>query len=187
MVGKEAHAAKCATNGANAILESSYKIIEIEKFKNELGVTCNVGVIKGGSVANTVAGECSFEVDVRFNNKEEMQWIENQLKLIANKNYVKGCTTTLTKMSYRVAMEYSKKNEELLAKVNDILKKNGQETLSAVKSLAGSDAADVTAYGIPCLDSLGVEFEGIHTINEKAVLSSLKDSAKRLITIITNF
>ncbi len=187
VIGEEAHASKCATKGANAILESSYKIIEIEKIKNELGVTCNVGLIKGGSVANTVAGECSFEVDVRFNNKEEMQWVERQLNIIANKNYIKGCTTTLTQMSYRVAMEYSKKNEELLLKVNDILAKNGLETLTAVKSLAGSDAADVTAYGIPCLDSLGIEYEGIHTINEKAVLSSLKDSAKRLVTIINNF
>ena len=58
----------CATLGANAIAEAAYKILEIEKIKDSLGVTCNVGVINGGSVANTVAGKCSFEVDVRFAN-----------------------------------------------------------------------------------------------------------------------
>jgi acetylornithine deacetylase/succinyl-diaminopimelate desuccinylase-like protein len=55
------------------------------------------------------------------------------------------------------------------------------------KSGGGSDAADVTDYGIPCIDSIGVESNGIHTPKERASISSLKDSAKRLAVIINCF
>ncbi len=187
VVGEEAHASICATHGANAIAEAAHKIIEIEKMKDAFGITCNVGVIKGGSVSNTVAGDCRFEVDVRFTNQVEMKRAENQLKEIAVKRFIDGCNTTLIQESSRVAMELCDKNLELLDKINKILSKNGLDTLTASKSGGGSDAAYVTTSGIPCIDSLGVECSAIHTPQEKAVLSSLKESAKRLCLIINCF
>ncbi|MBR5192610.1 MAG: M20/M25/M40 family metallo-hydrolase [Clostridia bacterium] len=186
ITGKEAHASVCAINGANAILEASQKIIELEKVKDNLGVTFNVGVIKGGSVVNTVPGECYFEVDARFLTKNQKEWAENQVKLIAEKNYVKGCTTTLTQMSYRTAMELTDRNVNLLNKVNEILAKNGFETLVAEMRGGGSDAADVTSFGIPCIDSLGVDYSEIHSPNEKSTLFSLNHSAKMLAVIINS-
>ena len=54
--GIEAHSSLCFKAGANAILEAAHKIIELEKFKNEDGLTCNCGIIKGGTVTNTVPG-----------------------------------------------------------------------------------------------------------------------------------
>ncbi len=187
VTGKEAHAGLCATQGANAIAEASHKIIEIEKIKDALGVTCNVGVIKGGSVANTVAGECTFDVDVRFLNAYQKEWAEKRIKEIADKHFVDGCSTTLTQMSYRVAMEFCDRNVALLDKINDILIKNGFNELVPIMGAGGSDGADVTAFGIPCVDSIGVEGEGLHTPKEKAVLSSLKDAAKRVLAIISCF
>ena len=187
IIGVEAHAGLCAVEGSNAILEASNKIIEIEKIKNNEGVTCNVGVIKGGSVVNTVAGECTFEVDVRFANKKQQLWAEEQMEKIANTQFVKGCKTTLNKLSYRVAMELCDKNRVLLDKINDILSKNGFDVLAPIKGAGGSDGADVTAFGIPCIDSIGVNGFGLHTPNEKALLTSLKDSAKRLCAIFSSF
>lgn len=43
---------------------------------------------------------------------------------------------------------------------------------------------DVTAYGIPRLDSLGVVGNGTHSIKEYAEQDSLAESAKRMAAII---
>lgn len=182
--GKEVHASYCATEGANAIAEASHKIIEIEKIKDSNGITCNVGTIKGGSVSNTVAGECSFEVDIRFATDAQKQWIENLMKEIAEKQFVKGCTTKLNKIGYRVAMEICDRNLSLLNKINVVFENNGLTKLSAGKRNGGSDAADVTAYGIPCIDSLGVKGERAHSTEEEADIDSLTESAKRISSVI---
>ena len=182
--GKETHSSYCADEGANAIVEAAYKIIELEKIKDSNGITCNCGVINGGTVANTVAGECEFRLDVRFANEEQEEWIKNYVQKIAETVYVKGCTCSVEQVSFRVAMELCDRNVELLNKINLIFKENGLSTLSIGKRRGGSDAADVTAYGIPCIDSLGVKGERAHSVEEQSDLKSLKESAKRIASII---
>ena len=81
-------------------------------------------------------------------------------------------------------MEYCERNIELLGKINAALEKCSLETLEVSKSLGGSDAADVTVFGIPCVDSLGVRGGKIHTPEEFAYIDSLAESAKRLAAII---
>ncbi len=49
-------------------------------------------------------------------------------------------------------------------------------------SLGGSDAAEVTVAGIPCVDSIGVAGDKIHTHDEYGRLSSLAEAAKRIAT-----
>ncbi len=84
-------------------------------------------------------------------------------------------------------MEICDRNLELFSKINDIFEKNGLEKVTYRKSLGGSDAADVTSAGIPCIDSIGVEGDHIHTLREYATLSSLAQAAKRLACIIWDF
>ena len=72
----------------------------------------------------------------------------------------------------------------LLVRMNDIFKENGLPVLKARKSLGGSDAADVTEQGIPCVDSIGVEGDFIHTLREYAVIESLPDAAKRIVSVV---
>lgn len=185
--GIEAHASKCATDGANAIVEAAHKIIEIDKIKDDDSVTCNCGVIKGGSVANTVAGECSVIVDVRIKSSVEGEWIKKRLKEIADTVYVKGCSSTIELVSYRVPMELKDRNIALLDYLNKIFDKNGLPTLEKGFGKGGSDAADVTDFGIPCLDCFGIHGNYIHSIKEEAYLDSLNDAAKRLASIIYCF
>ena len=47
MKGVAAHGAYCAIEGANAIAEAAYKIIELNKYKDDDGLTINCGVISG--------------------------------------------------------------------------------------------------------------------------------------------
>ena len=51
-------------------------------------------------------------------------------------------------------------------------------------STGGSDAAEVTEYGIPCIDSVGVLGDFVHTKDEYAEIPSLLQAAKRIVAVI---
>ena len=178
--GAKAHACDCAVAGANAVAEAAHKILEIEKLKEDGGLTCCCSVIHGGTAANTVPDACEFLVNVRFADSTQEQWIQQYMREMAEKVFVPGCQSTVTIQSHRLAMEQSEKNEALLALLNRGFEKNGLPALKGASRKGGSDAADVTAFGIPCVDSLGVRGGGIHTSAEFAWLASLAESAKRV-------
>ena len=184
--GIEAHGSNCATAGASAILEAAHKIIELEKLKDNEGLTCNCGVISGGSVPNTVPGHCEFKANIRFANAEQLAWVRNHVKEVAETVYVPGCKTMINDPPGRVAMEYSEKNVALLARMNEIFVENGIPTLEAASRKGASDAADVTAAGAACVDSIGVRGGKIHSPNEYAYIDSLAESAKRLAAVAAN-
>lgn len=184
ITGIEAHAANCAKRGANAILEAAHKIIELEKLKDHTGLTCNCGVIKGGTVQNTVPGYCEFKANIRFSTYEQYEWVKEYAQDIASTVFVNGCTCELVQSSFRICMPFEERNVELLEKMNDIWEENGFTRLKGVKHNGGSDAADVSAYGIPCIDCLGTTGGGIHSPNEFSNIDSLAESAKRVACVI---
>ena len=184
--GQEAHSSRCAVSGANAIAEAAHKIIEIEKIKFDEGITCCCSVIKGGTVVNTVPGSCEFKVNVRFATAEQETWIREFMQNVADTVYVEGCKTQLKQSSYRTSMQYTDKNEQLLKKINECFEKAELPQLTASKRTGGSDAADVSAYGIPCVDSMGVVGGYIHSPKERAYIDSLAESAKRLVWVVKN-
>lgn len=182
--GVEAHSSNCATKGSNAILEAAHKIIELEKIKDADGLTCCCSVIKGGTVPNTVPGYCEFRANVRFATQEQLDWICAHVAQVAQQTHVPECTCEVDQSSFRVAMELQERNLSLLARLNDIWEDNGLSRLTPAMSAGGSDAADVTVYGIPCIDSIGVRGKYIHSPDEVAYLDSLAESAKRVASAI---
>ena len=74
--------------------------------------------------------------------------------------------------------------KELLDIANKAFSENGLSTLEAGFRNGGSDAADVTAFGIPCIDSIGVCGERAHSKEEYGIITSLPEAAKRLASII---
>ena len=183
VTGIAAHSCNVANEGANAIADAAYKIIEIEKIKDDEGVTCNCGVISGGTVVNSVPDRCEFMVNVRYATAQQLEWITARINEIAATEHVKGCHCQVSVESFRVAMEYSERNVELLQKVNVALERSGLPLLKGVKRKGGSDAADVTSVGIPCLDSIGVRGGEIHKREEFAYLESLREAAKRVVAV----
>ena len=183
VTGVAAHSCNVAQEGSNAIADAAHKIIEIEKIKDDAGVTCNCGVIRGGTVVNSVPDHCEVMVNVRFASAEQLDWITNRINEIAAIENVPGCHCQVSVESFRVAMEYSERNVELLEKVNRALESAGITTLRGVMRKGGSDAADVTAFGIPCLDSIGVKGKEIHKTSEFAYVESLREAAQRIAAV----
>lgn len=182
ITGKAVHSSKCY-EGASAIAEAARKITELEKLKDPKGLTCNCGLISGGSAENTVPEKCSFTADIRFATQEEAEAAKALVKELSDNSFIDGTSCKATLASYRVAMEKSEKNFLLLDNINEIFCENNLPKLSPKSGNGGSDASDVSKAGIPAIDSLGVEGGNIHSINEYARLTSLAESAKRLATV----
>ena len=180
ITGIETHASYCAKRGASAILDAAHKIMEIEQFKQSDGITCNCGKIIGGTARNTVPGKCEFLVDVRYCDMQQRDYIMEKLQNIANTVHIEGCKCELEQISYRYPMMLNERNEKLLQNVNEIFKENGLSVLEIGARTGGSDAADVTMAGIPCMDSIGVNGDFAHSVNEWASIPSLMESAKQL-------
>lgn len=186
--GIEAHSSKCYCEGANAIAEAAHKILELERLKDGDGITCNCAVISGGSVPNTVPGYCEFKANVRFSTYEQLEEARAYMQKVAERVHVEGCVSTVEGGdSFRQPMEYSERNVALLDKMNAIYAECGLPYLAPAKRTGGSDAADVTSRGIPCIDNLGTEGGKIHSPDEFCYLSSLAESAKRVASVIYCF
>lgn len=182
ITGKAVHAARCDA-GASAVAEAAYKIVELEKLKDKNGLTCNCGLISGGSAANAVPESCTFTADIRFATAEEYNYVVELTQKIADTVYVSGCSCQVTRESYRPPMVEEDRNYQLLDAINGIYRECGLPELIATKSYGGSDAAYITEAGIPCICSIGPGGGGIHSIKEFAYLNSLPEAAKRLAAV----
>jgi len=182
ITGEAVHSSICYS-GASAIAEAAYKILELEKLKDPDGLTCNCGLINGGTAENTVPAKCSFTADIRFSTTEEMKQAEKLVSELAEKSFIEGTQCTVRLASYRVAMEKRDENFALLDKMNGIYEKNGLPILSPKSGTGGADSADLSHFGVPSIDSLGVEGGNIHSVNEYAYLRSLAESAKRMAAV----
>ena len=180
--GKAVHSASC-DKGANAIAEAAHKILKLESFKDANTLTCNCGIIEGGTVANTVAEKCSFVADFRFADEADYRKAVQMAEESAEHSEIQGCSCVLEKISFRPAMPLADRNSRLLEKMNEIYGQNSLPRLTARTCLSGSDAAYITEAGIPCVDNLGVDGGNIHSVNEFAYLDSLAASAKRLAAV----
>ena len=181
--GRAIHSARCAY-GANAIAEAADKILSLEEMKDVGGLTCNCGVISGGTAVNTVAEKCTFLADIRFVNSEQLELAREKVIEIAKKTRIEGCYTELEEISFRPAMPLVERNVDFLEKINEIYEKCGLPLLSARDCVSGSDAAYITECGVPCVDCLGTEGGNIHSTREYARLTSLAESAKRIASVI---
>ena len=152
--------------------------------KNVDGLTCNCGVIHGGTAPNTVAERCEFFADIRFLTLEELEEVRATAKRIADTPYIDGSRCELEELSFRPSMPYTETNEKFLKKINEIYEKCGMPTLTSRFCVSGSDAAYITAAGIPCVDSLGTEGGNIHSVNEFINIPSVAKSAKRIASVI---
>lgn len=181
--GKQAHSGKCF-DGANAIAQAAHMILELEKFKDRDTLTCNCGTITGGSTPNTVPGSCTFVADFRYVTEADRLTAEKAVKAVTATTYIDGCSSSFELMSYRVSLPICQRNLDLLAKANEFLAAEGLQTLASSKKTGGSDGSDVSAAGIPCLDSLGIRGGKSHSEDEFAYLESLEICAKQLAAIV---
>ncbi len=181
--GKGAHAANCY-NGVSAVAEAALKILELEKFKDRNGITCNCGMINGGKAWNSVPETCVFTADFRFCDASELETVRAAAERVASTSYIEGSGCELKLAALRAAMPLTEANTGLLGRVNGIYASCGLPVLEPAFNFGGSDAAYVTEAGIPCIDSIGTHGFDIHTVRERADVHTLAESARRIASVI---
>ncbi len=177
--GKSAHAGS-PEKGINAIEELLFQIKSIQELKSD-EISLNIGLIGGGEKANIVAENAWTILDIRFwkmSQKEKIIHFLNQLKPV-----FKDAKINYSIESFTVPMEQTKASTELFKKVKNIASSMGID-LKSGKTGGGSDASIASSIGIPTLDGLGPDGEGIHAEHEHLITSSFMERTALLVNIL---
>ena len=140
-----------------------------QKLKTQ-NTTVNIGQIEGGEKANIVAEKASAVLDIRFWNNQQKQKILDYLKQLSPS--LKGAQVKYKIESLTPPMEKSKRSLAFFKEVQEIASSLDM-SLQAGKTGGGSDASIASNMGVPTLDGLGPDGDGIHAEHEHLILPSL--------------
>jgi glutamate carboxypeptidase len=149
------------------------QILRIEgKTDYARGITCNVGLIKGGTGVNVVSAECTAEIDLRVPSQqlaEEMaHWFLGLEPIGAD------VEVTVSGGMNRPPYQKDAGIAQLFGKAQALYREIGKELLDVPLTGGGSDGNFTAALGVPTLDGLGIDGEGAHTHWEHALISSIE-------------
>ncbi|WP_391120179.1 M20 family metallopeptidase [Psychrobacillus sp. L3] len=180
--GVAAHAGINAWDGASAIEELAYQIIDLKKLANrEEGISINVGIISGGSRSNVIAKDAYAEIDVRITKREQAELITQQI--MNRPVFVEGTSTVVTGEIERFPLERNEKVVSLYHDLKEIALLHGYE-LEEGSSGGASDGNFTAGEGIPTIDGLGPIGGGAHSDHEHIILSNLPERAALLAEMI---
>ncbi len=169
--GKASHSGVRYSEGINANLEASHKLIKLQNLTNlEKGTTLNVGKIEGGVGANTISPKAKLTFELRYESVEERDRVLNSIDSIMKTSFVEGTKSVLSGGIQRDVME---ENEEQTKLIRELEKISGQK-LKVEKRGGVSDANIVASKGVVTIDGFGPFGDGDHTKNERAQKSSFK-------------
>lgn len=177
--GKAAHAGT-PEKGVNAIEEL---ITQVQRLKRlaRAGVTVSLNQVGGGEKANVVAENAWAVLDVRFWNNVQKDRILRALR--QSRGLMPGARFKHFVDSFTPPMEKTKASVAFLQKVKKIA--GAMEIrLEEGKTGGGSDASIASNLGLPTLDGLGPDGDGIHAPHEHLLLPSLVQRAALLIEIL---
>ena len=170
--GRASHAGVRHEDGRSAILEMARQILRIEgKTDYARGITCNVGLISGGSGVNVVPAECKAEIDLRVPSQqlaEEMTHWFLGLEAIGP-----DVAVIVEGGMNRPPYQKDPGIADLFGKAQAIYREIGKELNDVPLTGGGSDGNFTAALGIPTLDGLGADGKGAHAANEQIYYSSL--------------
>ncbi len=165
--GRPAHAST-PEKGVNAIEELIAQWLKLKKLKIN-GLTANLGLIGGGEKANVVPEKAWAVVDFRFWTSRDLTQIKSFLRELKAANRQAKVKTSI--VSFTPPMEFSPASRQLFARATALASSLGLK-LEAGRSGGGSDASLASQTGVPVLDGLGPDGEGIHAVDEHLLLPS---------------
>ncbi len=178
--GIAAHAGNGYFDGASAVKEAAYKIIEIEDLSSKEGCTFNCSLLRGGSSGNSVPDFCEFSVDVRGLTEAALDGAFEAVKKTAAACRVPGTSCALEVQSRRPPMEETEGSLALLGKINEAAKGMGLSPYAPFLSSGGSDACYTVMAGVPTLCCCGPFGAYQHSTREYVDTSSLAQRAELL-------
>lgn len=166
--GRQAHAST-PDKGINAIEELMAQLQKLKKLKIK-DMSLNVGLIGGGEKANVVPEKAWAICDLRFWTTQDLNTLKSYLREL--RPALKGARVKASWQSFTPPMEYNSPSRLLFNRAREIASSLGMD-LKPGRSGGGSDASIASHLGLPCLDGLGPEGEGMHAPNEHLLLPTM--------------
>ncbi len=166
--GRAAHGGS-PEKGINAIEELIFQLRRLKQIRIQ-GTTINIGLIGGGERDNMVAEKAWAVLDFRFWENRHKEKIIDFLKQL--KPRTSGATVKFSLEGAIPPMEKTKASWDLLLRVREMA--SGLNiNLEAGKAGGGSDGSIASSLGVPTLDGLGPDGDGMHAETEHLLLPSL--------------
>ncbi len=175
VTGKAAHAGNYHAEGINAIWALARFVDRVQQVTDyERGVTVNVGLIGGGSSANTVPAEARCQIDFRFITLDDGHELVSRFDHLARE--LAGETNAKFQLDGGIRRSPLERNDASVALFQHYGACANQSGLGDVECGllgGGSDASTVSAIGVPAIDGLGPRGFGFHTHDEYIEVPSL--------------
>jgi glutamate carboxypeptidase len=183
--GRAAHAGRAFAEGRNAITLLAAIINRLDHLNGQQeGLTINVGHIRGGGATNIVPDLAIARIDVRIQAREDAIWLQNKFsELITEFSQKEGFTIELHGGFTRIPKLVTGKTLELYELVKKIGEEIGQ-TITWKPSGGCCDGNNLSAAGLPNIDTLGVCGGNIHSDKEFLKVDTLLDRVKLTTAIL---
>jgi glutamate carboxypeptidase len=187
--GKAAHAGNHHADGINAIRALARFVDGAEALTDyERGVTVNVGVIEGGSAANTVPENARCLIDFRMIRRTDGESLVRSLDELAREiGAATGASFTLSGGIKRLPLERSDASVALYQRYAEGARVAGLGHDECDLIGGGSDANTVSAVGVPAIDGLGPRGRGFHTHDEHIEVSTLPQRVEALVRFLISW
>jgi glutamate carboxypeptidase len=184
--GKAAHAGNDLAAGINAIWALARFIDQAQRETDPAtGVTVNVGLVRGGTSANTVPAECDCEIDFRFvRGPDGIALMEALDRIALSIGGESGAHFTIEGGVRRMPMERTAAASSLAAKYGLHARAEGLRDGEAPLQGGGSDGNTVSAVGVPAIDALGPRGRGFHTHDEYVELATFAPRTRALVRFL---
>jgi len=182
--GKAAHAGNAHKDGANAIWAVARFIDAAQRLTDHgLGLTVNVGLVRGGTSKNTVPEHAECSLDMRFETVADAERLMAALRVVCSEAAasVPGVTMTLDGGPSRLPMERSEAAGRLYEEYAACALASGLAASEMGIVGGGSDANTLSSIGVPSIDALGPRGAGFHTTHEYVELASFLPKAEALL------
>jgi glutamate carboxypeptidase len=154
LAGKAVHAGVRPTEGASAVLEAAHKTVALQALNGRWkGVTCNVGVLRGGSRTNVVADRATMQVEVRAATVAAFDQAMAEVERIVAATTVPGTRARLLPSHRHPPMERTPAVAALVAEAQAVARDLGFQLAEAATGGAG-DANTTAAAGLATIDGL---------------------------------
>jgi glutamate carboxypeptidase len=152
--GKAVHAGVRPDEGVSAVLEAAHKTVALQALNGRWpGVTCNVGVLRGGNRTNVVADRAVMQVEVRAATTAAFDQAMDEVGRIVAATTVEGARAELLPAHRHPPMERTPAVAGLVAEAQAVARELGFEVGEAATGGAG-DANTTAATGLPTIDGL---------------------------------
>jgi glutamate carboxypeptidase len=181
-LGRASHAGAAPEAGINAIIEASHQAITLHELNNlRDGTSVSVTLIRGGVAGNVIPPEAVIEVDVRFFKASEAQRVHEAITHLSP--VLPGASVIIEGGIDRGPME----RDAQMVRMVEQVKTMGQAVGIPIREAAVGGMSDgnfTAAMGIPTLDGLGADGQGMHAAHEHVIIPTLARRAALLAQIL---